>query len=79
MEEELVMGVTSQEKRIECGFDIAGDKRIKQAVMRHRLDTNMNMTASFNPANMMCYGCKERSPHSVIGGGRPGTCGAGRH
>jgi hypothetical protein len=68
MEEELVMGVTSQEKRIECGFDIAGDKRIKQAVMRHRLDTNMNMTASFNPANMMCYGCKERSPHSVIGG-----------
>ena len=54
MEEELVMGVTSQEKRIECGFDIAGDKRIKQAVMRHRLDANMNMTASFNPANMMC-------------------------
>ncbi len=68
MEEELVMGATSQAKRIECSFDLAGDKRIKQAVMCHRLDTNMNMTASFKPANMVCHDCTERSPHSVIGG-----------
>jgi hypothetical protein len=68
VEEELVLGTTSQAKRVECGFDVAGDKRIKQAIMRHRLDANMNMTASFNPANMICHGCKERSPHSVIGG-----------
>ena len=48
VEEELVLGTTSQAKRVECGFDVAGDKRIKQATMRHRLDANMNMTASFN-------------------------------
>jgi hypothetical protein len=60
--------VKATPKRLECGFDVAGDKRLKQATMRHRLDVNQNMTASFNPANMVCYGCKARGPHSVIGG-----------
>jgi hypothetical protein len=40
MEDELVMGVTTQVKRTGCGFDLTGDKRIKQAKMRHRLDAN---------------------------------------
>jgi hypothetical protein len=68
IEDEIVMGVKATPKRLECGFDVAGDKRLKQATMRHRLDVNQNMTASFNPANMVCYGCKARGPHSVIGG-----------
>ncbi len=72
IEDEIVMGVKATPKRLECGFDVAGDKRLKQALMRHRLDVNQNMTASFNPANMVCYGCKARGPHSVIGGERTG-------
>ena len=46
IEDEIVMGVKATPKRLECGFDVAGDKRLKQAMMRHRLDVNQNMTAS---------------------------------
>jgi hypothetical protein len=64
---EVVMGETMYPKRMEGGFD-AGDTRIKQTMMRYRMDTHANITASFNPADMICRGCKNRGPHSVIGG-----------
>jgi hypothetical protein len=64
---EVVMGETMYPKRMEGGFD-AGDTRIKQTTMRYRMDTHANITASFNPADMICRGCKNRGPHSVIGG-----------
>jgi hypothetical protein len=67
LDDEIVIGVKASPRREECCFDLVGDKRIKQATMWHRLDANQNMTASFNPANMVCYGCKLRGPHSVIG------------
>jgi len=65
MVEELVVGETEQVKRKEAGFDVVGDDRVKRAVMRHRMDINLNMSLSFDPATMLCKGCKERGPHRV--------------
>jgi hypothetical protein len=44
-------------RRKECGFDLLGDDRVKGAVMRFRMDCNVTMSLSFNPANMVCEGC----------------------
>jgi len=65
---EKVMGDDPEVKRRrECGFNIAGDDRVKGATMRYRLDSNITMSLSFNPATMMCDGCQERGRHSLIG------------
>ena len=62
-----------QEKRREVGFDLAGDGRVRQTVLRHRMDVMLNVTCSFDPATMVCSGCKERGNHSMTGGqGRAG-------
>jgi hypothetical protein len=66
-ENEVVMGETMYPKRKEGGFD-SEDNRVRQAVMWHRMDTNANITASFDPSDMVCRGCKVRGPHSVVGG-----------
>jgi hypothetical protein len=66
-EVEHVVGVAVNEKRKEAGFTVAGDKRILQAHMRFRMDRAMCISASFDPANLICTGCKERGPHSVVG------------
>jgi hypothetical protein len=54
-------------RRKECGFDLYGDDRVKGAVMRYRMDCNVTMSLSFNPANMVCEGCTKRGKHSLIG------------
>jgi len=54
-------------RRRECGFDLYGDDRVKGAVMRYRMDCNVTMSLSFNPANMVCEGCEKRGKHSLIG------------
>jgi len=56
----LVVGEMKQEKRREVGFDLSGDGRVRQAVLRHRMDVMLNVTCSFDPATMTCSGCKER-------------------
>ncbi len=66
-EEEIVVGEAAHEKRKEAGFMLSGDKRILQAQMRYRMDRAMCISASFDPANLICSGCKERGPHSVVG------------
>ncbi len=43
------------------------DSRVKQTILRHRMDTMQNITCSFNPADMTCSGCKVRGKHSVVG------------
>jgi hypothetical protein len=35
--------------------------------MRYRMDCNAIMSLSFNPANMVCEGCKMRGKHSLVG------------
>jgi hypothetical protein len=55
-----------QEKRREVGFDLSGDGRVRQAVLRHRMDVMLNVTCSFDPAKMIFSGCKERGAHSMI-------------
>jgi hypothetical protein len=35
--------------------------------MRYRMDGNVIMSLSFNPANMVCEGCKKRGKHSLVG------------
>jgi len=65
--EEIVVGEAAHEKRKEAGFTLAGDKRILQAHMRYRMDRAMTISASFDPANLIFSGCKERGPHSVVG------------
>ena len=67
-EEVIVFGEPRWPRRKEAGFDLAGDDRIRQAIMRHRMDVGQNISLSFNPANMICDGCKVRGQHSVIGG-----------
>jgi hypothetical protein len=53
-------------RRKECGFDLFGDDRVKDAVMRYQMDCNVTMLLSFNPANMVCKGCAKRGKHSRI-------------
>ncbi len=67
---EMVVGEARQEKRKEAGFDLAGDGRVRQAIMRHRLDVLLNVTCSFDPVTLRCSGCKERGVHSVVRGER---------
>jgi len=66
-EQEILVGEGKQEKRREAGFDLGGDNRIKQTILRHRMDTMQNITCSFNPADLTCEGCKGRGKHSVVG------------
>ncbi len=40
---------------------------MKQTILRHRMDTMQNISCSFNPADLMCEGCKGRGKHSVVG------------
>ncbi len=54
-------------RRKECGFDIFGDDRVQDAVIRYRLDCNVTMSLSFNLANMVCEGCAIRGKHSMTG------------
>jgi hypothetical protein len=67
MEDEILLGDGRVGKRKEAGFNIMGEKRLEKVVWRHRLDVGMNITASFNPANMKCSGCPVRGLHSVVG------------
>jgi hypothetical protein len=67
---ELVVGEMKQETRREAGFDLAGDGRVKQAVLRHRMDVMLNVSCSFDPATLTCFGCKERGVHSMVRGDR---------
>jgi hypothetical protein len=53
-----LMGNVKRDAAREAGFCLAGDSRIKQAHLRHRLDVMLNMSMSFDPATMMCTGCK---------------------
>jgi hypothetical protein len=53
-----LMGNVKRDAAREAGFCLAGDSRIKQAHLRHRLDVMLNMSLSFDPATMMCTGCK---------------------
>ncbi len=46
------------------------DGRVRQTVLRHRMDVMLNVTCSFDPATMICSGCKERGNHSMIRGDR---------
>jgi hypothetical protein len=66
----MVVGEMKQEKRREEGFDLSGDGRVRQAVLCHRMDVMLNVTCSFDPATMICTGCKERGAHSMIRGDR---------
>jgi hypothetical protein len=66
-EQEIVVGEGKTEKRREAGFDLGGDNRVKQTVLRHRMDTMQNISSSFNPADLTCEGCKVRGKHSVVG------------
>jgi hypothetical protein len=66
----MVVGEVKQEKRREVGFDLAGDGRVRQTVLRHRLDVMLNVSCSFDPATMTCSGCKERGVHSMVRGDR---------
>jgi len=63
----ILVGDGKNEKRKEAGFDLGGDSRVKQTILRHRMDTMQNITCSFNPADMTCSGCKVRGKHSVVG------------
>ena len=63
----ILVGDGRNEKRKEAGFDLGGDSRVKQTILRHRMDTMQNITCSFNPADMTCSGCKVRGKHSVVG------------
>jgi hypothetical protein len=62
-----VVGEAKMEKRREAGFDLAGDNRVKQTILRHRMDAMQNISCSFNPADLMCEGCKGRDKHLVVG------------
>ena len=66
----MVVGEVKQEKRREVGFDLAGDGRVRQTVLRHRMDVMLNVSCSFDPATMTCSGCKERGVHSMVRGDR---------
>jgi hypothetical protein len=66
-EEEIVVGEASHEKRKEAGFTLSDDKRVLQVKMRYRIDRGMCISASFDPSNMICTGCKNRGAHSVLG------------
>jgi hypothetical protein len=66
----MVVGEVKQEKRREAGFDLAGDGRVRQTVLRHRMDVMLNVSCSFDPATMTCSGCKERGVHSMVRGDR---------
>ncbi len=66
-DEEHVVGEAGHQKRKEAGFTLAGDKKIRQAKMRVRMDRAMCISASFDPANLICTGCKERGPRLVVG------------
>jgi hypothetical protein len=66
-EQEILVGEGKTEKRKEAGFDLAGDNRVKQTILRHRMDVMQNISCSFNPADLMCEGCKGRGKHSVVG------------
>ncbi len=66
-EEEIVVGEAAHDKRKEAGFTLSGDRRVLQAKMRYRMDRGMCISASFDPSNMICTGCKSRGAHSVIG------------
>jgi hypothetical protein len=46
----MVVGEVKQEKRREVGFDLAGDGRVRQTVLRHRMDVMLNVSCSFDPA-----------------------------
>ena len=53
-ERDMGMSATgTPERRRESGFDLEGDSRIRQATMRYRMDTHMNISLSFDPGNMM--------------------------
>jgi hypothetical protein len=67
MEDEILLGDGRVGKRKEAGFNIMGEKRLEKVIWRHRLDVGMNITTSFNPANMKCSGCPVRGVHSVVG------------
>jgi hypothetical protein len=54
------------EKR-EGTFCLEGDERVRCTVKRYREGVLSNMTLSFDPSTMMCTGCTNRGPHSVIG------------
>jgi hypothetical protein len=56
------------EERKEGSFCMEGDSRIRNCYLRHRLDFMYNMSISFDPATMMCFGYKERGPHCKLGG-----------
>jgi hypothetical protein len=73
LEDELVSGDGRGVRRKEAGFNISGEGRMSKVVWRHRLDEGINITLSFNPANMRCSGCLVRGEHSVVGAedGRP--------
>jgi hypothetical protein len=66
-EQEIVVGEGKMEKRREAGFDLAGDNRVKQTILRHRMDAMQNISCSFNLADLMCEGCKGRGKHAVVG------------
>jgi hypothetical protein len=50
----------------EGSFCNPNDTRIKQAVLRFRMDNCMTVLMSFDPANMICSNCLERGRHSVL-------------
>ncbi len=60
-----LMGNVKRDAAREAGFCLAGDSRIKQAHLRHRLDVMLNMSLSFDPSTMMCTGCKVGRLHSL--------------
>jgi hypothetical protein len=64
---EMVTGDMPDLKKKECGFNLAGDDRVKGAEMRYRLDSNITMSLSFNPATMTCGGCQKRGRHPLLG------------
>ncbi len=64
---EILVGDGKNEKRKEAGFDLGEDSRIRQTILRHRIDTMQNITCSFKPEDMTCSGCKGRGKHSVVG------------
>ncbi len=64
---EMVTGDMPDLKKKECGFDLSGDDRVRGAEMRYRLDSNMTLSLSFNPATMTCGGCQKRGRHSLLG------------
>jgi hypothetical protein len=57
--------------RIEPGFCLEGDDRVRRCHMRYRTDILLNISLSFDPVSMRCGNCRKGS-HSVVrarGGG----------